>query len=200
MENLAVIDLETAGLSPGENTRATAVSFAAIRDGCISDRYQSLMNSGHAVPKVVEKITGISSEMLASAPPSSLVTHQVNALAKGCVMIAHGARFVRAFWLAELAFAGIEHDAPPFICTLQLARRLYPNLDRYTLDNLAVRLGLATADEHGHALTAADITANLLLHMQQDLLNRYQVDQVSYELLNRLQQPPRIWIEPFTHE
>ena len=92
------------------------------------------------LPKRVARLTGITPAMLEAAP--SLL--QAWAELKACLpaatrFIAHYARFERSFLLPALSET--EHEAPPFICTHEIAKRLYPELPRKGLRALAGYLG-----------------------------------------------------------
>ena len=168
MENFAVIDFETMGMSPSEKVRAVSVSLAVVKDGQVVERFHSLMNSGVPMPEDAEMLTGITSGMLANSPVSSVVMQQVVSLTKGCRLAAHNADFHQAFWLFELAASGIHQDDAPFICTLKLARQTYPGLDIYALNNLAAALGLPSEEGPESMPTNADLATNLLLHIQHE--------------------------------
>ena len=45
------------------------IGAVVVRDGEIVDRYQSLMNAGRRIPSDVVALTGITNEMIATAPP-----------------------------------------------------------------------------------------------------------------------------------
>lgn len=77
MEPVVVIDFEATGLSPDFGDRATEIAAVLIRDGCIVDQYQSLMNAGRRIPSFIEHFTGISNAMLREAPPASQVMAEV---------------------------------------------------------------------------------------------------------------------------
>ena len=70
METIAVIDFETTGLGPTSGGRATEIAAVLVRNGTVVDAWSSLMNSGAWVPPYIQALTGISNEMLASAPDS----------------------------------------------------------------------------------------------------------------------------------
>lgn len=59
MTRLAVIDFETTGLSPAMGDRATEVAIVLVENGCVVDRFQSLMNAGVHIPAFITSLTGI---------------------------------------------------------------------------------------------------------------------------------------------
>ena len=174
METIAVIDFETTGISPGQGARATEIAAVLVQGGQIVGRFQSLMNSGAWVPPFIEQLTGITNRMLQTAPPARAVMHEVARFTKGCPLVAHNAAFDRGFWLAELERAECERDeAHLFACTVLLSRRLYPHADNHRLGTLARLHALPSAGRAHRALADAEVTAHLLMRMQQDVRERF---------------------------
>ena len=193
---LAVIDFETTGMGPAQGARATEIAAVLVRDGRIIDRYQSLMHTGVWVPPFITQLTGITNAMLADAPPAAQVMHEVAAFTRGVPLVAHNAAFDRGFWVAEMAHAGIEPDpAHAFACTVLLSRRLYPEAPSHKLSTLATWLGLQRDGRAHRAMSDADVTAQLLMRMQDDLAQRFGTvlaeRPVSHALLARLQRASR---------
>lgn len=196
METIAVIDFETTGISPGQGARATEIAAVLVRGGQIVGRYQSLMNSGAWVPPFIEQLTGISNRMLERAPPAERVMREVLDFTAGCPLVAHNAAFDRGFWQAERERAGCNADAAhAFVCTLLLARRLYPEAPNHRLGTLAKLHALPDGGRAHRALADAETTAHLLLRLQDDLRARYAAElaerAVSHALLARLQRAQR---------
>jgi DNA polymerase-3 subunit epsilon len=173
-ETVAVVDFETTGMSPSMGSRATEIAAVLVCGGQIVGRFQSLMNSGAWVPPFIEQFTGISNAMLARAPPARAVMREVLQFTRGCPLVAHNAAFDRSFWQAETAHAEAEADpAHGFACTLLLARRLYPQAPNHKLGTLADFHHLPRSGRAHRALADAEVTARLLLQMQQDVQARY---------------------------
>jgi len=196
METLAVIDFETTGLGPTQGGRATEIAAVLVQGGRIVGRFQSLMNSGAWVPPFITQLTGISNEMLRSAPPARAVMHEVARFTRGCPLVAHNAAFDRGFWLAELARAECEADeAHAFACTMLLSRRLYPHADNHRLGTLAQLHALPSAGRAHRALADAEVTAHLLLHLQRDVEQRFAEPlrgaSATHALLMALQRAPK---------
>ena len=196
METLAVIDFETTGMSPAQGARATEIAAVLVQDGQIVGRFQSLMNSGAWVPPFIEQLTGISNQMLASAPPARAVMREVLQFTRGCPLVAHNAAFDRGFWRAEAQAAGCDEDpAHDFACTLLLSRRLYPQASNHRLGTLAKLHQLPDSGRAHRALADAQTTAHLLLRLQQDVGQRFASQlagaPVTHALMGQLQRTPR---------
>lgn len=192
MSRVGVIDFETTGLSPAMGDRATEVAIVVLEDGQVVDRFQSLMNAGVRIPPFIEQYTGISNDMIRTAPPAAEVMSEAARFVDGVPLVAHNASFDQRFWQAELGRLG--QDAPkvdPFACTMLLSRRLYPQAGSYRLQSLASFHALPPAGRAHRALADAEVAAALLSRIQQDIRRDYQVDAAPHALLVKLQKTQR---------
>ena len=190
MEVIAVIDFETTGLSPAQGDRATEVAAVILEDGKIVDRYQSLMNAGVRIPSFIESLTGISNEMVRRAPPAAQVMREVADFVGDHPLVAHNASFDCKFWDAELA--RIERSRrQEFVCSLLLSRRIFPLAPSHKLGALVEYANLPVAGRYHRALADAEMAASLLLRLEDELRERHEVNDVSVELLRRIQRVPK---------
>jgi len=192
MQTIAVIDFETSGLGPSSGGRATEIAAVLVREGRIVDSFQSLMHSGVWVPPFIEQLTGISNAMLAEAPPAAEVMQELACFTQGCPLVAHNAAFDRGFWQSEMAMADCAPDpAHEFVCTVLLARRLYPEAPNCKLGSLVRHFQLPDTGRAHRALADAMSTAHLLLRIQADVADRFAADlgvcRPDHGLLSRLQ-------------
>lgn len=186
MTTVAVIDFETTGLSPALGDRATEIGVVLMEGERVVDRFQSLMNAGVRIPPFIEAYTGITNEMIATAPPAARVMAEANRFVGRRPMAAHNASFDRRFWYAELQRVGEPGDQP-FACTLLLSRRLYPGAPNFRLGSLAAFHDLPPAGRAHRALADAETAAALLGRIRGDLRERFGVAQPRHELLMQLQ-------------
>ena len=196
---IAVIDFETTGSSPGQGARATEVAIVLVEGGQVVGQFQSLMNAGVHSPPFITQLTGITNAMVADAPPAAEVMPQAHRFVGDTPLVAHNAPFDRGFWQAELARAGC--DAPhPFACTVRLARRLYPEAPNHQLGTLARFHQLPSAGRAHRALADAQVTAALLLRIQQDLAERWGVADAGHGFLMALQACAKAQLPTFLHK
>ncbi|RYF17894.1 MAG: 3'-5' exonuclease [Comamonadaceae bacterium] len=192
MSVVGVIDFETTGLSPAMGDRATEVAIVLLDGGQVVDRFQSLMNAGVRINAFIEQYTGISNEMIRTAPPAAEVMADARRFVRGVPLVAHNASFDQRFWAAELERLGPDEGAdPPFACTMLLSRRLYPQVGSYRLQSLASFHALPSAGRAHRAMADAEVAASLLSRIQQDIQRDYQVDAAPHELLVKLQRTQR---------
>ena len=185
----AVIDFETTGISPACGDRATELAIVLVENGRVVDRFQSLMNAGVRIPAFITQLTGITNAMVAGAPAAAQVMIDASRFVGAALLVAHNAAFDRRFWQAELAFAGLAGlEAPqPFICTLLLSRRLYPQAPNHRLGSLVDYHRLPRTGQAHRALADAEMARELLGQIQRDLSLRFGVAAPTHALLLSLQ-------------
>jgi len=155
---LACVDLETTGTHPGFD-RITEVGIVTITDGVVEE-WSSLVDPGCRIPPAIEALTGITSAMVAAAPPFAALADEILARLAGRLFVAHNARFDYGFLKAELARLD-RRFAPPVLCTARLSRRLDPGAQRHNLDALIGRHRLDCRARH-RALGDARVLVGLL--------------------------------------
>jgi DNA polymerase III subunit epsilon len=196
MPPIAVIDFETTGLSPAMGDRATEVAIVLMDDnGQVVDRFQSLMNAGVRISGFIEAYTGISNEMIESAPPAEEVMAAASRFVGDAPMVAHNASFDQRFWAAELSRLGCDaapaNQHAPYACTMLLSRRLYPEARSFRLGSLAAFHDLPSSGRAHRAMADAEVAAALLARIQRDLERRYDVFDCRHELLVKVGKAPK---------
>jgi DNA polymerase-3 subunit epsilon len=183
---LAFIDFETTGLSPESGDRIIEVGIAVLHQGRIVDRYQSFVNPQVRIPYEVVALTGIDDAMVRPAPTADQVMHEVMEFVGKLPLVAHNASFDQRFMDCELK--RIRRQRPnEFICSLRVARRVYPTAPNHKLATL-VRLARVTpAEQYHRALGDAEMTAGLWLRMVEDVEQQHGVTPVSLGLMQALQ-------------
>ncbi len=73
---LAYIDVETTGSQPGRD-RVTEVGIVITDNHVIVEEWQSLVNPGIYIPEFIQSLTGITPEMLESAPPFERIADDI---------------------------------------------------------------------------------------------------------------------------
>jgi len=159
-ETVIVIDFETTGLSPEQGARATEVAAVVVSNGAIVDRFQSLMNAGVHIPPFIEALTGISNRMIRQAPGAAAVMGELAGFIGEIPLVAHNAAFDRKFLQAELQRIGHPQRAM-MLCSMRMARRIYPTAANHQLATLVRHARLAETGPYHRALADAEMTAGL---------------------------------------
>jgi len=191
-----VIDFETTGLSPKYGDRTIEVGAVRIEGNQIVDRFQSLMNPGMRISGFIQDYTGITNEMLSSAPPIRDVMHELKTFIGRHDLVAHNSAFDSRFLDAE--FNRIDQQrSNQFGCSLLLARRLYPEAPNHRLETLVRYKELKTDGIHHRALADAEMTAHLWLRMIADIKEQYGLQHVRFGLMQQLMKVPKKKITEF---
>mgnify|MGYP002074560998 FL=1 len=147
---MAFVDLETTGANP-EHDRITEIGIVQIGPDGVSE-WSTLVNPGRPIPEFIERLTGISDAMVASAPRFAELAAEVRTRLAGRLFVAHNAGFDYGFLQHEFARVGGALGGAgfvaPVLCTVKLSRRLYPEHDRHNLDALIARHGLVVGARH----------------------------------------------------
>jgi len=64
----AVLDLETSGGSPRSGAAITEIGVVKVRGGQVLGTFKTLVDPGHPLPIFITELTGITDQMLVSAP------------------------------------------------------------------------------------------------------------------------------------
>ncbi|MEK8228784.1 exonuclease domain-containing protein [Oerskovia sp. M15] len=118
-----VVDLETTGGSPA-TAGITEIGAVKVRGGEVLGEFQTLVDPGTPVPAFIARLTGITSAMVANAPPIEAVLPSFLEFARGAVLVAHNAPFDIGFLKAAARDAGYEWPGNQVLDTVPLARRV----------------------------------------------------------------------------
>lgn len=172
-----VCDVETTGLSP-ERNRLTEIALLRLRGSEIVDRYSSLINPRQFIPAEVQRLTGITNEMVYTAPDAIEVLPTVRRFIGDAVFVGHNVRFDRSFVDASLHRIGVEPLQVPNLCTARLARRLIPEKSRKSLGALATHYNIRIRNRH-RAAGDAEATAVIFLKFLQLLEEEFDIHETS---------------------
>ena len=160
----AVVDVETTGGAYDRGHRVTEVAVVEVRGGAVVDEFQTLVHPGRSVPSRTVSLTGITDGMLASAPTFDEVAEEVFRRIAGRVFVAQNAGFDWGWMRAQLGDALGDVPEVDRLCTVNLTRRLVPELRYRNLDALADFFDIPIHQRH-RALGDALATARILLRL-----------------------------------
>jgi DNA polymerase III subunit epsilon len=155
-----VVDLETTGgAASGEGI--TEIGAVRVAGGRLVESFSTLVNPRRPIPPFVVRLTGITDEMVADAPPIEDALPRFLAFVGDRPLVAHNAGFDLSHLNAAQQMLAGRPLGLPSLCTIRLARRLMPELRRRSLDAVSAALGIACFDRH-RALPDARVTAEIL--------------------------------------
>lgn len=159
-----VVDVETTGSRPFAGDRITEIAAVVVQKGEIVEVFESLVNPGRPIPHFISVLTGITWEMVRTAPAFSAIAGDVSRVLSGNIFVAHNVAFDWRFVSAEIQRSSGQAIDGRRLCTVKLARKLLPHLQRRSLDYVANYYGVEIAGRH-RAAGDAIATAHCLNRM-----------------------------------
>lgn len=159
----AIVDIETTGAYAAHH-RITEIAIYHHNGIEVTDQFTTLINPEREIPYYITGLTGISTEMVMSAPTFEEVAPQILHYLEGRIFVAHNAHFDYSFIKKEFEQTGIVWQ-PPKLCTVRLSRKIIPGLRSYSLGSLTESLGIKIANRHragGDAEATAKVFSLLL--------------------------------------
>jgi DNA polymerase III epsilon subunit-like protein len=162
--------LATTGCQLGEAATDTEIGVVKVKGGKVLETFQSFVDPGHALPYFITELTGITDQMLVSAPfiDEILPTlFEFLGSSDETVVVAHNSPFDLSF----LKAASIAHEVPwPEYVTVDTARLARAVLERdevinCKLSTLAQFFGASTSPNHralDDALATVDVLHGLI--------------------------------------
>ncbi|MDQ3158058.1 MAG: DEDD exonuclease domain-containing protein [Actinomycetota bacterium] len=158
-----VVDLETTGGSAAKGSKITEFGAVKVRGGVVLGEFQSLVNPDEHIPAFITVLTGITDQMVISAPRIAEVLPSFLEFSAGCVLVAHNAPFDVGF--LKFAARDLDYDWPKFevLDTAILARRILSReeVPNCKLSTLAAKFHATTTPNH-RALSDARATVDVL--------------------------------------
>jgi DNA polymerase-3 subunit epsilon len=179
-----ILDTETTGLRPGHH-RVIELAGIRMRAGEVVGSFQSLLNPGIRLPAFIVQFTGITQEMIATAPKAHEVFPDFLHFIDGAILVGHNVGFDIGFLSYEAQLLGYDFPIDG-LDTISLARRFLPGLRRFKLDKVADHLKISATNRH-RALGDARVTAAVFVKLLE--LARQQGIQTLGHLRRRLQLP-----------
>jgi DNA polymerase-3 subunit epsilon len=169
----AIVDIETTG-GYAANNAITEVAIV-LHDGRREiKRFESLVNPLLTIPRYVQSLTGITDEMVSTAPVFEKIAPAVYELLKDAIFVAHNVNFDYSFLKYQLKASGFELNTKK-LCTVRLGRKVFPGFPSYSLGNLCRELGIDISNRH-RAGGDVDATVELLrLILQKDTQGHVQL-------------------------
>lgn len=155
----AVIDVETTGGHLYDD-RITEVAIYVTDGEKLVKSFSSLVNPERKITPFVVKLTGITDEMVSTAPTFKEIAQEVLDYTEGCIFVAHNIGFDYSMIKREFKRLGLPFRRSN-VCTVQLSQRVFKNQKSYSLGNLTTSLGIELENRH-RAFGDAEATAILL--------------------------------------
>lgn len=159
LSDYTIIDIETTGLDTHFD-EIIEVSAIKIRNNQKQDIFQSLVKPKQEINDFISNLTGITNQMLVSAPSIESILPAFLDFLENDIVIGHNVNFDINFiydYSLNITEKPFTND---FVDTMRLTRKLFPYLPNHKLKTLAKKLNLTTLPSH-RAMTDCESTLEL---------------------------------------
>lgn len=173
-----IVDVETTGYDQRFDN-IIEVGCIKYRGGEETARYNTLIKppknySGNYVDVYIESLTGITNEMLSSAPAFDDVAETLWDFIKGELLVGHNVNFdVNFLYDIFVSFDSALILNNDFVDTLRIARRVLPELEYHRLEDLDDYFDIGIA--HHRAISDCE-TTNIVLQKLATIIAERQID------------------------
>lgn len=167
-----VVDIETTGLEP-YNDFIIEIACVKYRNCHEVSRFETLVKCPFRLPAFIVQLTGITDEMMATAPRFKEIANSVSDFLNGEIIVGHNVNFdIRFLSVAMDKHIGLllQND---YVDTLRLSRRILPDLPHHTLADMTDHFNIQAA--HHRALSDC-VATNALLEKLKEYVNNNNLD------------------------
>ena len=161
----AIVDIETTGGYASAND-ITEIAIVLHDGQRVTEVFETLLRPSVAIPYFIQSLTGINHAMVQNAPLFSDMAPIIFEKLKGRVFVAHNVNFDYSFIKHHLAQNGFDL-ASQKLCTVRLTRKVFPDLQSYSLGNLCRHFNIQIENRHragGDATATARLFDHILVH------------------------------------
>lgn len=159
----AIVDIETTGGKFNEEG-ITEIAIHKYDGHQVVDSFISLVNPEREIQPFVVNLTGINNNMLRNAPKFYEVAKRIIEITSDCIVVAHNSSFDYRILRTEFRRLSYEYIRET-LCTVELSKKLIPDLESYKLGRLCRTLGIPVTDRHranGDAIATVKLFKMLL--------------------------------------
>ncbi|RRK11183.1 PolC-type DNA polymerase III [Lactiplantibacillus garii] len=168
-----IFDTETTGLSAIYD-RVIELSAVKMEKGNVVDQFEEFIDPGFHLSAQTTNLTSITDEMVRGSKSEEEVFRLFREFYGDAIIVGHNVTFDMGFMNTGYARHHMDPITNPIIDTLTLARWLYPDFRRYTLDSLSKKFNV-NLEHHHRAIYDAESTGHLNHIFLKDAEDRYGV-------------------------
>ncbi len=131
-----IIDIETSGFSPEKN-HIIEVGCIKYRDGQEINRYSSLICPPCRISTQIERLTGITNEMISSAPTFKMIARALWKYLSDETLVGHNVNFDISFLYSNFERELGQRLQNDYVDTLTLCRKALPDLENHKLPTVS---------------------------------------------------------------
>lgn len=168
-----IVDVETTGLSP-EYDEIIEISAIKIKDNLIIDRFTSLVKPKYKISEFIEKLTGITNEMLKIAPSLKCIIPKFKDFISNSILLGYNVNFDINFLYDALVKELGTELSNNYIDVLRLARIVLKdsNLPNCRLKNIALHFNLDINNMH-RGEKDCELTFEVFKNIQKTVIEKF---------------------------
>jgi len=170
-DDFCVLDLETTGLSPVFDD-IIEIAIIRIRNNTVVDSFATLCNPGYEIDDIITELTGITNDMLSTAPALEKVIDNALSFIGDDLIVGHNVSFdINFMYDNSKAILGkpFKND---FVDTMRLFRKIKPELNHHRLKDMIEQYNLEGGVQH-RALSDCEYTFKGYLAIKDDVSKSY---------------------------
>lgn len=174
---VVVVDVETTGLSTNDDS-IIEIGAIKLENGSVVDSFSTFVNPQRKLSEFIVGLTGITDEMVATAPLIAEAVKLFIEFAGDSVLVAHNANFDIGF----IKKAAKDNDIvfePSYIDTVMLSKYVYPDAKRRALPKLCEEIGIEVEKSHravDDAITCSKLYKKMIEGLDRDGIDISVVD------------------------
>ncbi|SFI38703.1 3'-5' exonuclease [Halpernia frigidisoli] len=184
----SIIDIESNGAAFREE-QITEIAIYKFDGHQILDQFISMVNPLSEITPFVQKLTGITPNMVRTAPKFFEIAKRIVEITENTTVVGHNVDFDYRMLRQSFGALGFEFERET-IDTIPLARKLIPDEKSYSLSKLCKSIGIPLTEKHragGDARATLDLFKLLMLKDQSaEIIQKQQEEARSKTFLNKI--------------
>lgn len=184
-----VIDIESNG-APFRKESIIEIAIYRFDGHEITDQFISLVNPESDISSFVQKLTGITSKMVLTAPKFHEIAKRVVEITQDSILVGHNIDFDYRMLRQSFKRLGYEFKINT-LDTIPLAKKLIPDEKSYSLSKLCKSIGIPLSEAHrasGDARATLDLFKLLMIKDQNnEIIQSQQEENHAKNYINKIQ-------------
>ena len=184
-----VIDIESNG-APFRKESIIEIAIYRFDGHEITDQFISLVNPESDISSFVQKLTGITSKMVLTAPKFHEIAKRVVEITQDSILVGHNIDFDYRMLRQSFKRLGYEFTINT-LDTIPLAKKLIPDEKSYSLSKLCKSIGIPLSEAHrasGDARATLDLFKLLMIKDQNnEIIQSQQEENHTKNYINKIQ-------------
>ena len=146
-KDYCVVDLETTGLD-SEYDEILELAAIRVRNNQVVDTYSQLVKPEEEIDEFIQRLTGITNEMIANAENIEITLPKFLAFVGDDILVGHNVNFDINFIYDNLMRLKNISFCSDYVDTMRISRHVLPEMKHHRLKDLVKKFGIFHEQEH----------------------------------------------------